>query len=126
MTKGPHQKSYAISDMSAEERHNLADPLEAELKALDEDIDAGNVQDIDPAMLERMKALTADIEVDLDEPIEGDVVISGSGNVFADLGLNNAEELKSACEQMIREGVPAEEAIATLRAIEAGPAKGSD
>lgn len=126
MKKSPHQKAYAISDMSAEERRKLADLLEAELKALDKDIDAGNVQDIDPAMLEKMKALTVDIEVDLDEPIEGDVVISGSGNVFADLGLDNAEELKSACEQMISEGVPAEEAIATLRVIEAGPAKGSD
>ena len=33
--KRPHQKAYAISDMTEEERADIADTIETELKALD-------------------------------------------------------------------------------------------
>lgn len=48
---------------------------DAFLDKLEADIQAGAAKDIDPELVARMKALTAEIEVDLDAPIEGDVAI---------------------------------------------------
>lgn len=74
--KRPHQKSYTISDMTEEERLELADKLDDELR-----------------------------------------VIEGSGNVFADLGLENAKELKAMADKMIAEGIPEDQIVSALQSI---------
>lgn len=113
------QKAHAISNMTEEERMELSEKIEAELKALDKDIGASRVQDIDPNLMEVMKTLAAVIEVYLDAPIEGDVVITqGSDNVFADLGLEKAEELKATADRMIEEGKSEAEIAEALKAID--------
>lgn len=60
---------------TSDNSNDLSPEEEAFLDLLAADIDAGAAKPMDPALFALMKELSSEVDVDLDEPIEGDVEI---------------------------------------------------